>query len=42
MPDLSGEDEFVGQITGTGMYKNPFFKVAKKKKKKKKKWVIFK
>lgn len=29
--------EFVGQIQGQGMIKNPFFKVAKKKKKKKKK-----
>jgi hypothetical protein len=31
------DGEFVGEITGQEMYKNPFFKVAKKKKKKKKK-----
>ena len=35
--NLLDETEFVGVITGTGMSKNPFFKVAKKKKKKKKK-----
>lgn len=31
------DGDFVGMITGQEMYKNPFFKVAKKKKKKKKK-----
>lgn len=35
--NLLDEREFVGEITGAGMAKNPFFKVAKKKKKKKKK-----
>ena len=42
-PELPGGDDFIDNkyrvdaITGTGMIKNPFFKVAKKKKKKKKK-----
>ena len=31
------DGDFVGIITGQGMIKNPFIKVAKKKKKKKKK-----
>lgn len=31
------DGEFLGLVTGQGMIKNPFIKVAKKKKKKKKK-----
>lgn len=31
------DGEFMGLVTGQGMIKNPFIKVAKKKKKKKKK-----